>query len=130
MHVKGKRKAPQPPDMNFPVTVTPNDEQKPATTNPSIVETNNRLAKAIISNDCLKLENGMLTPLKENLKQPSNDNALLRPTSPKSNTIKETLSPRPWYKRNSINTDFSLKKENNRETLDMLVFCSLISFIC
>ncbi|KAH1024884.1 hypothetical protein HUJ05_009719 [Dendroctonus ponderosae] len=124
IHVKGKRKAPQPPEMIFSVSISLNDEQRLAARNPSVVEMYNGLEKPIISNDCLKLENGILTPLKENLKQPNNHLAICSSPS-KSNTFKETFPPRPWYKRNSINTDFPLKKENNSATLDMWFFYSV-----
>uniref|UniRef100_A0AAR5Q1I9 RanBP-type and C3HC4-type zinc finger-containing protein 1 n=1 Tax=Dendroctonus ponderosae TaxID=77166 RepID=A0AAR5Q1I9_DENPD len=95
IHVKGKRKAPQPPEMIFSVSISINDEQRLAAPNPSVVEMYNGLEKPIISNDCLKLENGILTPLKENLKQPNNHLAICSSPS-KSNTFKETFPPRPW----------------------------------
>ncbi|XP_066254774.1 uncharacterized protein [Euwallacea similis] len=115
LHVKGKRKAPQPPNklpVDSSATASLKRKKRMAPTPPPTTE------KEVLTNDCLKLDHGVLKPLKE---EP-------RPKTPQESqlTVAQTLvkdapvSPRPWYKRNSVSKEILVKKESKYEPIERL----------
>ncbi|KAF2899896.1 hypothetical protein ILUMI_06289 [Ignelater luminosus] len=126
-HVKGKRKAPQPPvtksiqDGNS--TMSLRRKKRLAPQPPTVVTPEkviNSLENAdkygtieyadadVIFNDCLKLDHGILRPTKE---QESTTNLS---KSPRSSYMEAPVSPRPWYKRNlSRDSGIIAKKEKD-----------------
>lgn len=86
-HVKGKRKAPQPPHND---TLSLRRRKRTA---PAPPPTKRDDVSDIISNDSLKLDHGILKPAKEDVLQ-------IETNSARSSYIEAPVSPRPWYKRN------------------------------
>lgn len=142
LHVKGKRRAPQPPGSKLlqDNTSTASLRRKkrlaptpPAVTTDKVIKTlEDELVKAdaivyadadIICNDSLKLDHGILKPAKEaDEKAPSTSSCILdqnststatnsQTTSARSNCVEATVSPRPWYKRNTHREIIHQKKE-------------------
>ncbi|CAH1183481.1 unnamed protein product [Phaedon cochleariae] len=116
-HVKGKRKAPQPP-----MSKTGQDGMSTAS-----LRRTKRLAPApppvdkiietlqdeqVVCNDYLKLDHGYLRPVRDTGSiSPVPDKAYeLLSTSPKL-AAEAPVSPRPWYKRNTIKDSVSSKKD-------------------
>lgn len=112
LHVKGKRKAPQPPGLSQQNTSTMSLRRKKrnAPPPPSIEKIKNTPESEIIFNDSLKLDHGILKPAKEAASEDAN-------VSARSSYVSEApVSPRPWYKRNTSNA----KKENKYEPIEKL----------
>lgn len=115
LHVKGKRKAPQPPRLNHQQstsTMSLRRKKRVAPAPPSLDTIKNTLAYAdtdIIFNESLKLDHGILKPAKEtNTEDAAN-------TSTRSSYMAEPpVSPRPWYKRNTTTHEKSSKKDNHK----------------
>ncbi|GJQ82784.1 hypothetical protein Trydic_g13487 [Trypoxylus dichotomus] len=112
-HVKGKRKAPQPPNKEDTFSLrrkkrtapAPPAENKP----PDEVTSTNNDVKAkmednpeedVICNDSLKLDHGILKSAKEEPLQIDTSS----PNSARSSYIEAPVSPRPWYKRHVSST--------------------------
>lgn len=131
VHVKGKRKAPQPPN-----TKNPSDESSTSSLRrtkrvapPPPMTSEEKQMKIIeektdtpvyedvgvICNDSLKLDHGILRPLKES--DAIQNSSTLSPSSARSSVIEPPVSPRAWYKRNI--TD-KTKKENKYEPIEIL----------
>lgn len=113
VHVKGKRKAPQPPtgtQNKVPVdsgaTASLKRKKRLAPTPPPVTE------KEVLANDCLKLDRGVLKPLKEDVKPRTSQDLQVQ------SVTEAPVSPRPWYKRNSIAKEVTVKKENKYEPIE------------
>lgn len=130
MHVKGKRKAPQPPagaGAKLPADATSTAslkrKKRVAPTPPP------KLEVEVLANDYLKLDHGVLKPVKEDYrpKTPPAQTTLnpLTPSSSGTSFGEAPVSPRPWYKRNSTSKETLAKKENKYEPIERLVilFC-------
>lgn len=141
LHVKGKRKAPQPPTFKDGNSTTSLRRKKraaptpPAVSAEKVVHTLRKVDKIeamqadeeIIYNDSLKLDHGILKPAKDtdNLKlSPDQNNSNVRnsPTTPaRSSCVEAPVSPRPWYKRNTSRESIaSTKKEHKYEQIERL----------
>ena len=118
-HVKGKRKAPQPPN-------SVNNEDDENSTGTSSLRRRKRLAPKppcgdknvnaadnekmkngfeyadadVIFNDSLKLDHGILKPAKE-IETAKTAPSQSPSSSARSSYVEAPVSPRPWYKRNS-----------------------------
>ncbi|XP_060516771.1 uncharacterized protein LOC132696140 [Cylas formicarius] len=119
LHVKGKRRAPQPPvgKQSMDVSSTASLKRK------------KRLAPArpdqdVLCNDSLKLEDGVLRSAKDDGKNATETNQGMNPLSPSSSRtsfVDTPVSPRPWYKRNStVSQQTSGKKESKYEAAERL----------
>ncbi|KAI4464573.1 ubiquitin conjugating enzyme 7 interacting protein-related [Holotrichia oblita] len=100
-HVKGKRKAPQPPikDDTFSLRRKKRIAPPPPVTKTSRIEDNveNKMDNNdVISNDSLKLDHGILKSAKD---EPLHIDTT-SPNSSRLSYIEAPVSPRPWYKRN------------------------------
>ncbi|XP_044268651.1 uncharacterized protein LOC123013867 [Tribolium madens] len=84
LHVKGKRRAPQPPTTS---TMSLRRKKRLAPAPPSLEKIKNTPESEIIFNDSLKLDHGILKPAKETTSET------------KSSVCETPVSPRPWYKR-------------------------------
>ncbi|XP_057671485.1 uncharacterized protein LOC130903410 [Diorhabda carinulata] len=131
VHVKGKRKAPQPPNSKNPTDdssslrrkkrVAPPPPPPPpmASEEKQIIEekTDNTVYEdvGVICNDSLKLDHGILRSLKES--DAIQNSSSLSPSSARSSVVEAPVSPRAWYKRNI--TD-KTKKENRYEPIEIL----------
>ncbi|CAH1960123.1 unnamed protein product [Acanthoscelides obtectus] len=94
VHVKGKRRAPQPPGKQDGTNTLRKKRLAPVPPEKVIKV----LANDVLSNDSLKLDHGILKPAKEETKTTPDQNS----SSPRSSVVVETpVSPRPWYKRNT-----------------------------
>lgn len=130
-HVKGKRKAPQPPgssrSLDAQSTMSLKRKNKrlapppPAViTAESVVNTLEYADADVIFNDSLKLEHGVLKSAKEpdvikttqHLKNNVSPNS-----SARSSYVEPPVSPRPWYKRNPTKES---KKEHKYEPVERL----------
>lgn len=127
-HVKGKRKAPQPPGsvkLQDGHSTTSLRRKKrlapppPAVSHEQVVNTLEYADADVIFNDSLKLDHGILKSTKEpDVVKTSSENKL----SPnKSGSTETPVSPRPWYKRNSSKDSVtSSKKEHKYEPVERL----------
>lgn len=68
--------------------------------------------KEVLANDCLKLDRGVLKPLKEDVKPRTSQDLQVQ------SVTEAPVSPRPWYKRNSIAKEVTVKKENKYEPIE------------
>ncbi|XP_072377051.1 uncharacterized protein [Diabrotica undecimpunctata] len=138
LHVKGKRKAPQPPGNKL----NPQDETstaslrrkkrlapQPPTIEEKIMKTGKEKTDApvyedvgIICNDSLKLDHGILRPVKES-NMPSTttnqNNTTLAPSSART-SIEAPVSPRAWYKRNLADKIKKDKTDSRYEPIEIL----------
>ncbi|CAH1109057.1 unnamed protein product [Psylliodes chrysocephalus] len=134
VHVKGKRKAPQPPTLNSQDDPTnslrrrkrlapppPNNEDKPMTTIQEIKIDKVFEDTGIIFNDSLKLDHGILKPAKETDIPTTNQNSTTSPSSTRSSVIDAPVSPRAWYKRNLTDKTKKDKVENKYEPIEVPV---------
>ncbi|XP_050295227.1 uncharacterized protein LOC126735315 isoform X2 [Anthonomus grandis grandis] len=125
LHVKGKRKAPQPPSGGINGQKVPQDvtnslkKKKRAAPGPPEKPENE-----ILANDYLKLDHGVLKPVKEDNRPkspavPAQENLpsmsfnALSPSSSRTSCLEAPVSPRPWYKRNSTSKEMLAKKERH-----------------
>jgi hypothetical protein len=113
LHVKGKRRAPQPPGLNQQNSSTMSLRRKKrlAPPPPSIDKIKNTLEYAdtdIIFNDSLKLDHGILKPAKETVSEDANASAR------SSYVMEAPVSPRPWYKRNTSRDSNKKEKEAHK----------------
>lgn len=127
-HVKGKRKAPQPPGsvkiQDGHSTTSLRRKKRlapppPAVLHEQLVNTLEYADADVIFNDSLKLDHGILKSTKEpDVVKTSSENKL----SPnKSSSIETPVSPRPWYKRNSSRESIAnSKKEHKYEPVERL----------
>lgn len=116
LHVKGKRRAPQPPGVNSISTASLRRKKRLAPTPPSTekiiktLEDSDGIVYAdadIIYNDSLKLDHGILKPAKEENEAPSTSSSDQNSASTpavlqmpaRSSVVEASASPRPWYKR-------------------------------
>ncbi|KRT79982.1 Ubiquitin [Oryctes borbonicus] len=118
-HVKGKRKAPQPPSKEDTFSLRRKKRAAPAPPieNQVVGETptdcnvqlnmDNNPEEDVICNDSLKLDHGILKPAKDEPLQIDTSS----PNSARSSYIEAPVSPRPWYKRHVSST--SSKKEKH-----------------
>lgn len=120
LHVKGKRKAPQPPGLHHQQstsTMSLRRKKRLAPAPPSLDKIKNTLEYAdtdIIFNESLKLDHGILKPAKEINTEDAN-------TSARSSYIAEPpVSPRPWYKRNTSHEKNSKKDNHKYEHIEKL----------
>nr|XP_023018305.1 uncharacterized protein LOC111507249 [Leptinotarsa decemlineata] len=133
-HVKGKRKAPQPPSYKVPQegmsTASLRRTKRLAPTPPpvsagKVIKSIKRVDKTdsidyedmgIICNDSLKLDNGILKSVKDlSAESKSNEpepNENLTSTFLTPVTVETPVSPRPWYKRNTSREHFTRKEKN------------------
>lgn len=127
-HVKGKRKAPQPPGsvkLHDGHSTTSLRRKKrlapppPAVSHEQVVNTLEYADADVIFNDSLKLDHGILKSTKEpDVVKTSTENKL---SSNKSSSAETPVSPRPWYKRNSSRDSVSnSKKEHKYEPVERL----------
>lgn len=128
VHVKGKRKAPQPPTSKDSTATSSLRRKKrlapiPPPVNADKVikvlqKSNNTtyLETDIISNDSLKLDHGILKSAKntdEKSLEAQNNSTTASSQTPNArpnNSSESPVSPRPWYKRN-VNRDSILSKK-------------------
>ncbi|KAJ8947474.1 hypothetical protein NQ318_009777, partial [Aromia moschata] len=130
LHVKGKRRAPQPPGADGHSTASLRRKKRLAPTPPTVSTDKviNTLRKAdkseaiqradtdVICNDSLKLDHGILKPAKDadvpkHRADRNSPNAANSPAA-RSSHAEAPVSPRPWYKRNaSRDSTASTKKE-------------------
>lgn len=122
-HVKGKRKAPAPPGANQDTTSLRRKKRlappPPAVSAEKILTTLENINKygtieyadAVIYNDSLKLDHGILKPAKEETPIASDQNTPTPNTSARSSYVEAPVSPRPWYKRNTRDSNNAAKKE-------------------
>lgn len=127
-HVKGKRKAPQPPGsikLQDGHSTTSLRRKKrlapppPAVSHEQVINTLEYADADVIFNDSLKLDHGILKSTKEpDVVKTSSENKL----SPNKSSSTETpVSPRPWYKRHSSRDSVSSsKKEHKYEPVERL----------
>ncbi|KAJ8964421.1 hypothetical protein NQ314_004920 [Rhamnusium bicolor] len=139
LHVKGKRRAPQPPGGKIipdgHSTTSLRRKKRLAPTPPAVTtdkvkntlkqvnksETIVQVDADIICNDSLKLDHGILKPLKETytLKSSPDQNNLNAANSPttsaRSSYVEAPVSPRPWYKRNTSRDNTSKKEKNEHK---------------
>lgn len=132
LHVKGKRKAPQPPTLKDGNSTMSLRRKKrlaptpPAVITEQVVNTFQQIDgnEEVLCNDSLKLDHGILKPAKDtdNLKpQDQNSSANSPTTSARSSCADAPVSPRPWYKRNSSRESVaSTKKEHKYEQIERL----------
>ncbi|KAG5873636.1 hypothetical protein JTB14_022370 [Gonioctena quinquepunctata] len=134
-HVKGKRKAPQPPPLKISQegmsTASLRRIKRLAPTPPpvsaeKVIKSIGGVDKGdpqvyedmnVICNDSLKLDNGILKPAKGSPSDGQKENAL-KPFS-KSAQVETPVSPRPWYKRNN-GRENNKKVENKYEPIERL----------
>lgn len=113
-HVKGKRRAPQPPGSVQDGHSTTSLRRKkrlapppPAVSHEQVVNTLEYADADVIFNDSLKLDHGILKSTKEpDVVTTSNENKLSAGKSAET-----PVSPRPWYKRNSSRDSVAKSKE-------------------
>lgn len=107
-HVKGKRKAPAPPPEGFPIGADSTASlrrkkrlapQPPGPLTPDTFEraganmdTEVEYADAVLCNDSLRLEGGILVSAKREEEEAR--------SSARNSYVEAPVSPRPWYKRN------------------------------
>lgn len=101
-HVKGKRKAPQPPNKDGTLTLRQRKRLAPAP--PKFTLENHDTD--VICNDSLKLDHGILKPAKTDPLHIDTSTS----SSARSSYVEQPVSPRPWYKRNATATG---KKEKH-----------------
>lgn len=115
-HVKGKRKAPQPPP-NGRDTASLRRKKRlapppPAVTHDQVVSTLEYADADVIFNDSLKLDHGILKSTKEpDVVRTSNEN---KPADG------APVSPRPWYKRNTSRESTAKKEQHKYEPVERL----------
>lgn len=132
-HVKGKRKAPQPPGSKVihdgHSTMSLKRKKRlapppPAVTHEKVINTLEYADADVIFNDSLKLDHGVLKPVKEPdvVATTEEKKANLSPNaSARSSYVEAPVSPRPWYKRNtSRDSVTSTKKEHKYEPVERL----------
>ncbi|KAK9737140.1 Ubiquitin family [Popillia japonica] len=100
-HVKGKRKAPQPPNKDDTFSLRRKKRTAPPPPATKISQTDDNVENKmdnndVISNDSLKLDHGILKSAKE---EPLHIDTT-SPNSSRLSYIEAPVSPRPWYKRN------------------------------
>lgn len=129
-HVKGKRKAPQPPgcktiqDSHSTTSLRRKKRLAPPPpanmTHEKIINTFEYADADVIFNDSLKLDHGVLKPAKEpDAVGSAEKKADVSPnTSARSSYVEAPVSPRPWYKRNPSRD--SNKKEHKYEPVERL----------
>lgn len=128
-HVKGKRKAPQPPGsvkliQDGHSTTSLRRKKRlapppPGVSHEQVVNTLEYADADVIFNDSLKLDHGILKSTKEpDVVKTSSENK----RSPiKSSSAETPVSPRPWYKRNSSRDSVTNnKKEHKYEPVERL----------
>ncbi|CAG9853836.1 unnamed protein product [Phyllotreta striolata] len=127
VHVKGKRKAPQPPGhqahQDDPRTNSLKRKKRLAPPPPTIVEDGVNAADeaGVICNDSLKLDHGVLKPVKESDKPTTDQNSATNsPTAARSAAVDAPVSPRAWYKRNMPDKTKKDKVENKYEPIERL----------
>ncbi|XP_030748992.1 uncharacterized protein LOC115877061 [Sitophilus oryzae] len=136
VHVKGKRRAPQPPGggPNIPIdsssTSSLKRKKRTAPIPPHKIETTENTDdqdKDIVANDYLKLDRGVLKPVKEETRPKTPQEAVpvpgfnaVSPSSSRTSVAEAPVSPRPWYKRNSGSKEVLAKKENKYEPIERL----------
>lgn len=94
LHVKGKRKAPQPPTktQSTPSTMSLKRKKRLAPLPPTHINNN-----SVIYNDSLKLDDGILKPMKEKDANILEDENSLKARSDLCSVVVATT--KPWYKR-------------------------------
>lgn len=120
-HVKGKRKAPQPPNNENQDTSSLRRKKRTAPQPPIVITqekifnsfANIEYADAVIYNDSLKLDHGILKPAKEDETKTVDENT----PSARSSYVEAPVSPRPWYKRN---TNKEKKHDSKYEPIEKL----------
>ncbi|KAJ3654035.1 hypothetical protein Zmor_013249 [Zophobas morio] len=112
LHVKGKRRAPQPPGLaqQSSSTMSLRRKKRLAPAPPSIEKIKNTLENAntdIIFNDSLKLDHGILKPAKEATEDTSSARSSFVMDAP--------VSPRPWYKRTARESSANKKEKESHK---------------
>ncbi|RZC31943.1 uncharacterized protein BDFB_000628 [Asbolus verrucosus] len=128
LHVKGKRKAPQPPGLGQQSSSTMSLRRKKrlAPPPPSIEKIKNTLEYAdtdIIFNDSLKLDHGILKPAKETVTEDANASGR------SSYVVEAPVSPRPWYKRNTSRDSNASKKEKETHKYEPIERLPEVQFV-
>ncbi|VEN56802.1 unnamed protein product [Callosobruchus maculatus] len=100
VHVKGKRRAPQPPGKQDGTNTLSLRRKKRLAPVPPEKVIKVLAGNDVLCNDSLKLDHGILKPAKE--VEMRNSTTDQNNPSPRSSVVVEApVSPRPWYKRNS-----------------------------
>ncbi|XP_076253743.1 uncharacterized protein LOC143192349 isoform X1 [Rhynchophorus ferrugineus] len=137
VHVKGKRRAPQPPgghnvSLDASSTASLKKKKRSAPTPPSSPKADEENSNGpekendVLANDYLKLDRGVLKPVREETQAKPQDAAgstglyALSPSSSRTSFVDTPVSPKPWYKRNSGYKESTSKKENKYEPIERL----------